>query len=292
MKKIRKPEISEGRKITGFLVVAGIGGAAMVLAAVVVLLSIYLDYKGAEDTYAHLQEKYVAIKKGEIPADRGMDRAQSQDRSPQELPNQNQSQSQNQNPDWWYEDVSIDFTRLQEENPEIIGWILFDNIEGLSYPILYSGDNEKYLRTDIYGKSTTAGCIFMEGACTPDFEDCHTILYGHNMRNSSMFGTLKQFKTKNFYDGHQYFTVYTKDSACRYRVFSFYDVEENDSVYSVSFAPNEEFQQFVDKMAEKSYQNTGITVSKEDKVMTLSTCSVEGIRFVVHALRIDKHPYK
>ncbi|MCM1186793.1 MAG: class B sortase [Lachnoclostridium sp.] len=288
MKKIRKPEISEGRKNTGFFVVAGIGGAVMVLTAVVILLSIYLDYKGAEDTYAHLQEKYVVIKKVEIPADRGADRTQSQSRSPQEIPNQNR----NQNPDWWYEDVSIDFTRLQEENPEIIGWILFDNIEGLSYPILYSGDNEKYLRTDIYGKSTTAGCIFMEGACTPDFEDCHTILYGHNMRNSSMFGTLKQFKTKNFYDDHQYFTIYTKDGACRYRVFSFYDVEENDSVYSVSFAPNEEFQQFVDKMAEKSYQNTGITVSKEDKVMTLSTCSVEGIRFVVHALRIDKHPYK
>ena len=52
-------------------------------------------------------------------------------------------------------------------------------------PVLYSGDDEKYLRTDIYGNQTIAGCIFMEGMNTPDFQDYHTILYGHNMKNLS-----------------------------------------------------------------------------------------------------------
>ena len=169
--------------------------------------------------------------------------------------------------------------------------ILIDNIEVLSYPILYSGDDEKYLRSDIYGNTTTAGCIFLEGACTPDFQDCHTILYGHNMRHLSMFGSLKKFKTENFYEDHQYFTIYTDDMAYRYQVFAYRDVPETDSIYTVGFAPDDVFQKFVDEMTRHSYQDTDVAVSKDDKVMTLSTCSTEGYRFVVHAVRVDEHTY-
>mgnify|MGYP000217125079 FL=1 len=78
----------------------------------------------------------------------------------------------------WYTDVDVKLEELQQVNADIIGWIRFDNLEQLSYPVLYSGDDEKYLRTDIYGNQTIAGCIFMEGMNTPDFQDYHTILYG------------------------------------------------------------------------------------------------------------------
>lgn len=277
------------------LVLAGIAGAVMILAAIVILVSIHADYKESEDTYAKLQKSYVVIKQAKASAgqeeNKGLSQSQNQGQALPQAQSQNQGINQTQNPNWWYEDVLIDFAKLQEENPEIVGWILFDNIEGLSYPVLYSGDNEKYLRTDIYGKSTTAGCIFMEGACTPDFEDCHTILYGHNMRNSSMFGMLKKFKEKDFYKDHSYFNMYTDGMAYRYQVFAYRDVAETDAVYSVGFAPNEEFQQFADEMAKYSYPDAKVSISKEDKVMTLSTCSTEGRRFVVHALRIEEHAY-
>ncbi len=71
--------------------------------------------------------------------------------------------------------MDVKLEELQQVNADIIGWIRFDNLEQLSYPVLYSGDDEKYLRTDIYGNQTIAGCIFMEGMNTPDFQDYHTI---------------------------------------------------------------------------------------------------------------------
>ena len=67
--------------------------------------------------------------------------------------------------DWWATDVKVEFDKLKTENPDVIGWIRFDNQDelGINYPILYSGDNEKYLRTDLHGNSHIAGCIFLEG---------------------------------------------------------------------------------------------------------------------------------
>lgn len=241
-------------------------GVAMILAALMLLIPTLLDYKRSGDTYEDLKEVYVTAVEETM-------------------------EETGDNESWWYQDVDIDLAGLKKENPDIVGWIRFDNIDVLSYPVLYSGDDETYLRTDIYGSSTTAGCIFMEGACNPDFEDCHTILYGHNMRDLSMFGSLKKYKTENFYEDNQYFTIYTTDMAYRYQIFSYRDVAETDGVYTVGFAPDEAFGAFVAEMIRHSYEDTGVAVTQEDKVMTLSTCSTEGMRFVVHAVRVDEHAY-
>lgn len=239
-------------------------GIAMILVSVGMLASTLWDYKKAENTYDKLNETYVTAAVTE---------------------------ENEENDNWWYEDVDIDLAELQAENQDVIGWIRFDNIEVLSYPIMYSGDDETYLRTDIHGNSSTSGSIFMEGLCNPDFEDCHTILYGHNMKNLSMFGSLKKYKTEGFYEENRYFTIYTADMAYRYQIFSYRDVPETDSVYTVGFAPDDEFAGFINEMIRKSYEDTGVEVEKEDKVLTLSTCSTEGYRFVVHALRVDEHAY-
>lgn len=239
-------------------------GIAMILVSVGMLVSTLWDYKKAENTYDELNETYVTAAVTE---------------------------ETEENDNWWYEDVDIDLAELQAENQDVIGWIRFDNIEVLSYPVMYSGDDETYLRTDVHGNSSTSGSIFMEGLCNPDFEDCHTILYGHNMKNLSMFGSLKKYKTEEFYEENQYFTIYTADMAYRYQIFSYRDVPETDSVYTVGFAPDDEFAGFINEMIRKSYEDTGVEVAKEDKVLTLSTCSTEGYRFVVHALRVDEHAY-
>lgn len=98
--------------------------------------------------------------------------------------------------DWWATDVKVEFDKLKAENPDVIGWIRFDNQDelGINYPILYSGDNEKYLRTDLYGNSHIAGCIFLEGLNKSDFSDYYNIIYGHNMNDGSMFGSLKNIR--------------------------------------------------------------------------------------------------
>lgn len=242
-------------------------GIALIAVALAMLIPALLDRKKSNDTYEALNEEFVKI---EAPIT---------------------IEEEEENPDWWYEDVEIDLEALQEVNSDIVGWIRFDSIDIISYPILYSGDDEKYLRTDIYGNSTTAGCIFIEGANNPDLSDYHTIIYGHNMQNLSMFGSLKKYKTEDFYENNQYFTIYTEDMAYRYQIFSYRDIPETHEVYTVGFGPDETFQNFINEMIRHSYEDTGVTVTKEDKVVTLSTCSTEGNRFVVHAVRVDEHEY-
>ena len=247
-----------------------VAGVALITLALAMLVPNLLNYKKSNDTYEALNEAYVS--EGQT------DEAAEQQEADSEVKEET---------DW--KDVVIDFDRLKQLNPDIIGWIRFDHVEQLSYPILYSGDDSTYLRTDIYGNSTIAGCIFLEGMNAPDFNDRHTIVYGHNMKNQSMFGSLKKYKTEDFYEGNQYFTVYTEDKILRYQIFSYRDVPETDSVYTVGFGADDAFQTFIDEMVRKSYYDTGIKVTKEDYVMTLSTCSTTGNRFVVHAVRVGEY---
>ena len=175
---------------------------------------------------------------------------------------------------------------LQQENADVIGWIRFDNLD-VSYPVMQCEDNEFYLKHTFKKESNPAGSIFREAANTRDFEDCHTILYGHNMKNLSMFGILKKYKTENFYEENPYFTIYTTEHVYRYQIFAYYDIAMDADLYTIGFKPDEVFQDFVEKMRRRSYYDTGVDVNEKDKVLTLSTCSTKGNRFVVNAKRIE-----
>lgn len=246
------------RKSQSWIVILIIGMIVVIFALGMLLITV-TDRKKANDTYAYLETKYVKDKSTDTESG------------------------------WWYDDVVVDIQALQNINPDVIGWICFDSDELPSYPILYSGDDETYLRTDIYGNQSTAGCIFLEGANNPDINDYHTIIYGHNMRNQSMFGSLKKYKTEAFYEEHPYFTVYTEDMAYRYQIFAFRDVPETHQVYTVGFAPDEIYEDFIEELMQHSYEDTGVNVTPNDKIITLSTCSAKGMRFVLHAVRVDEH---
>lgn len=191
----------------------------------------------------------------------------------------------------WYESVSVDLASLQEKNPDVKGWIYFEN-EDISYPVLYSGDDETYLRRTMDKKSATAGSIFIEGKNNPDFEDSHTLIYGHNMRNLSMFGKLKYYKDDSeYYADHMYFQIIKNDAVYRYQIFAYEDVSADSYIYAVPYGPTDDFAQFISRIYESSYRDTGVVATKEDKIITLSTCgttSGDG-RFVVHAVRVDEY---
>lgn len=183
--------------------------------------------------------------------------------------------------------VQQTLSELKEQNGDTVGWIDFENID-LSYPIMWCDNNEYYLNHTFSGEVNSAGSIFMETANNPDFEDYHTLIYGHNMRNQSMFGQLKKYKSNDFYEGNEYFVIYTEENAWRYQIFAYYDISESGDVYTVEFVPGAVFDEFVKKILSRSYYDTGIEVSGQDKVITLSTCVTEGVRFVVHAKRVDE----
>ena len=192
--------------------------------------------------------------------------------------------------DWWLTDVQVEFDKLKQENSDVIAWIRFDDQEmGISYPVLYSGDNKKYLRTDMYGNSHIAGCIFLEGLNNSDFSDYYNIIYGHNMNDGTMFGNLKKYKDEGFWEENQYFTIYTEDTVYRYRIFAYEDAVNGGDVYKVGYQPGEEYQKFIDDMIQNSDIQTDIKPQSGNKILTLSTCTGNGYskRFAVHAVCID-----
>lgn len=158
-----------------------------------------------------------------------------------------------------------------------------------NYPILYSGDNQKYLRTDLHGNSHIAGCIFLEGLNKSDFSDYYNIIYGHNMNDGSMFGSLKKYKDDGFWKENQYFTVYSETTAYRYRIFSYEDAVNGGDVYKVGYQPGEEYQKFIDQMIKDSDVDTGVKPQTSNKILTLSTCTGNGYskRLAIHAVCID-----
>lgn len=195
--------------------------------------------------------------------------------------------------DAWWNYASVDVASLKEKYPEVVGWIIFEN-EDISYPILYSGDNTKYLRRTYTGEVAKAGSIFLDGESTPDFSDPHVLIYGHNMRDLSMFGKLKYYKTqKGYYQEHKYFQIFTGDKVYRYQIFAYEDVPETSNVYYAYGAEPEGFQDVIDEITASSYCSSEIVASEDDHIVTLSTCTSAGDdkRLIVSAVRLDEHDY-
>lgn len=248
-------------------------GCALVISSGVYLGSVFLEYGKGTKEYDDLQQKVFAQK----------------EESDTHGDEQNYETDAGESESAVYEEdlqIMQAISTLKEDNEDVIGWITFDNMK-LSYPIMQREDNEYYLNHTFSGEVNSAGSIFMEAANSSDFEDMHTIIYGHNMKNLSMFGQLKKYKTEEFYEEHQFFTVYTDEHAYRYQIFAYYDIAETGDVYMIGFGPDKEYREFVNKMRRRSYYDTGLEVTEQDKVITLSTCSTEGNRFVVNAKRIE-----
>ena len=183
----------------------------------------------------------------------------------------------------------IDFAALQEENSDVYAWIYVPGTN-VDYPVLqHPEDDTYYLEHNMDGSKGLPGCIYSESVNTKDFTEPNTVLYGHNMKNGSMFGSLKQYKNDGFYEKNAYFTVFTEDAAYRYQIFTYSDVPEDSDVYTTGYLPDETFDGFLTELLKSSYKDTGVAVGKDDKVLTLSTCSGDGLRFVVHAVRVDEH---
>ncbi len=256
-----------GLQLTGGVLIAG---------ALIYLVSIFWGYRESENEYANLEQEVFGVRK-EASAEVA-----------KEVPDETVAKEAEDILSEEERSILAGIQKLHEENEEVIGWIAFDNMD-ISYPVMRAKDNDYYLDHTYSGEENPAGSIFMEASNMPDFSDYHTIVYGHNMKNGSMFGSLKNYKIKDHYKGNEYFTVYTLDSVYRYQIFAYYDISMYGDVYHNQFGPDEYFQMFIDKMVSRSYYDTGVKPKKTDRILTLSTCSTKGNRFVVNAIRIDNN---
>ena len=181
-------------------------------------------------------------------------------------------------------EFTVDFSGLKELNPDCIGWIRFENID-ISYPIMQGEDNEYYLKHTFEGQAVTAASIFMDANNHADFSDQNTFIYGHNMKNGSMFGKLKQMYESEKYKDSKYLWICTPNGKYRYEIFSMQYAKVGSDVYTLFSAHDEQFEAYVKKMAKQSKVDMkALGLGKDDYVVTLSTCtSDESVRFVVQA---------
>ncbi|NCB93132.1 MAG: class B sortase [Clostridia bacterium] len=184
-----------------------------------------------------------------------------------------------------FQPPEVDFEELQSINPDVIGWLQLEAIDDISYPIVQGEDNDHYLHRTFKDTYNFAGSIFIDYANSPTFSDCNTIIYGHNMRNGSMFGQLKQMYESEKYKDSKYLWICTPKAKYRYEIFSLQYAAVNSETYTLFSEHDENFGKYLDKMVDKSEVDMEtVELSKDDYVVTLSTCtSNDKVRFVVQA---------
>ena len=170
--------------------------------------------------------------------------------------------------------LKIDFDALKKKNNDVIGWIHFDQPEIINYPILAGIDNDKYLRRTVEGKYNSAGSIFADKNASSDFSDTNTFIYGHNMKNGSMFGGLKKFKDIEYRNKNPYFYIYTPDGTeLMYEIFAACVVHTDDELYDRSYENDAEFQDYLKRIQKKTVYGDKIEMPDTEKIVSLSTCT-------------------
>lgn len=188
------------------------------------------------------------------------------------------------------EEFSVNFDELKSINQDVQAWI---NIEGtdISYAIVQSGDNDYYLYRDINQKYSKAGTIFLDYSNKSDFSDFNTIIYGHNMKNGSMFGQLNKYKSEEYYKKHPYIDIYQQGVKRRYEIFAAGQIAvENTVAYKTNPKDIAIRQQIIENTKKTTPYTTGVEVNENDQIITLSTCVGNGnydYRYVVNAKLIE-----
>ncbi len=227
------------------------------------LYSIYSDYKLASDEYDALAEQMVVetfreATDEELMVDSPYD---------YEIP--------------YYE---VDLEAAKAQNPDTVGWIILPDSR-INYPIVKSKDNTEYLTTTFEGKTANSGAIFMDMYCKEDFSNQNTIIYGHNMKNGSMFRALNNMTDKEYFSTHHVFCIDMGNGFEHYEVISCYATTEADlSSWQIGFESQESYEQWLKNVVKRcTYDCVDYNVNK--KTITLSTCRGESGgtgRFIVH----------
>ena len=200
----------------------------------------------------------------------------------------NKNKDKNEDKNEYKEEYTIDFNKLKEQNKETVAWIKVNNTN-IEYPVVKANNNNFYLNHSFDKSENLAGWIFADYRNKFDNTDKNIIIYGHNMRDGSMFGSLKNILNSDWYENEENtnITLYTENEKCIYKVFSIYKIESEDYYIKTEFSNDNEFEQFVNTIKNRSIKKFDIDVSKEDNILTLSTCANNNrYRIVLHAKKM------
>ena len=261
----KQPEQKKKKKSDVLLTIALIVAIAVFCYAAFNLYHIYTEYKKGTDEYNQIEEMAVT--------ERDADSAEVAGPNAQLKP-----------------PIEVDFDKLKSVNEDVVGWIYVDALPDISYPIVKGKDNQTYLHQTYEKNYNFAGTIFVDYENSGDFSDCNTLVYGHNMKNGSMFGHLKKFREDDkLYKQDKYFWILTPERNYRYEIITAYTTSVNSDTYTLFKGPGEEFEKYLETIkgySEIQTDDTDLTI--KDRIVTLSTCTGnESTRFVVQGKRVD-----
>ncbi len=216
------------------------------------LYEAYTVYEAGAETYENLSDRYVSAVPDETEGTEASEPTELQETAP----------------------VSVDFEALKGENPDVVGWLCCEDTP-INYPILQAQDNDYYLQRLMNGTSNANGSIFMDYRNSSDFSDWNSILYGHNMQNGAMFGTIQRYKQQHYYEKHPVLYLLTPEQDYKVILFSGYTTW---STASATYGFPEELEErnvLVENALERSTFKAGAEILDTDRLLTLSTCAYE-----------------
>ena len=179
--------------------------------------------------------------------------------------------------------------REQFENDDIVGYLSIENTK-INYVVVQAADNEFYLNHDLFGKESVAGSIFIDAdnVMYPFDYNYNSVIYGHNMRDGSFFHDLRFYQNYDYYSERNFVNLTTPYEDTVWEIFSFYSTDTNFNYIKTHFRDDDDFWELAQQMKQKSIYDTGVAIYRDDKILTLSTCTnVNDERFVLHARLIS-----
>ena len=235
------------------------------------LLSIWMEYKEGVDEYDNLKQFAVTAPVGDDNGEVTID-------TPGDAPEAEVEPG-----------PQINFKELKAINEDVVGWLYVEAIEEINYPIVHGKDNDYYLHRTVQQTYNFAGSIFLEATNKSDFSDPHNIVFGHNMKNGSMFGQLKKFRDPEVYNKSRYFWICTPKKNYKYEIFSVQEVLSGGDAYLLFSQPGPEMLKYAEKMEKQSEVHTpGIKFTMDSRIATLSTCTTTTTnRLIVQGVQVN-----
>jgi len=180
---------------------------------------------------------------------------------------------------------------LQDQNPDILGWIMIPDSK-LSYPYLQGEDNDYYLNHTWEHEKTVAGSIYLEHLVSGDLSDYNTIIYGHRMRDKSMFGNLTYFTDPEYLEEHPHVYLVNDEGCYTYRIFSAHEAGVTEQTYRIGEVDEAGRQMYIDWAKEHSVIDAGVEPTTDQRILTMVTCTGKGYdaRWVVQGYLVGVDP--
>lgn len=182
----------------------------------------------------------------------------------------------------------VDFKKLKSENSDVVAYIKVNNTN-IEYQIVKTSNNNFYLNHSFDKSKNSRGWIFADYKNKFDNTDKNIVIYGHNMRDESMFGSLKNILNEEWYNNaeNKNITFLTEKGNYIYKVFSIYKIESEDYYIKTNFKNDEDYEKFLNTIKNRSIKNFDINLNINDKIITLSTCANNNkYRIVLHAKKL------